>query len=322
MMLLGPISRCPATAADSCFLDSAADMTTIERIAYLGTPDVAVAPLQALVAAGFEVPLVISGPDKRRGRGSTLHPTPVKAAALELGLEVSDRVEDLLDLDLDVDLGVVVAYGHIIGPALLAHLDMVNLHFSLLPRWRGAAPVERALLEGDEATGVCLMALEEGLDTGGVYRRVERPIEATDTLEGLRSDLVDIGASMLVAALTEGLGEAEPQRGEPVYARKIQPEELHLDLDDPAVSVDRVIRLGRAWTTFEGARFRIWDANVITDRHDLSPGQLAVDKASVVVGCGQGALELVTVQPEGKARMGARDWANGSRIETGAFLGR
>lgn len=307
-------------AADLFCLDVSPDMTHIKRLAYLGTPDVAVPPLQALVAAGFDVPIVVSGPDKRRGRGSTLHPTPVKAAALELGLHVTDRVEDLLDHE--VDLGVVVAYGHIIRPPLLAHLDMVNLHFSLLPRWRGAAPVERALLEGDASTGVCLMALEEGLDTGGVYRRVERPIEATDTLESLRGDLIEIGSSLLVTALGEGLGDPEPQVGEPVYAKKIQPEELHLDLEDPAVAVDRVIRLGRAWTTLDTARFRLWEAVVIPDRHDLAPGELAVDKTSVVVGCGQGALDLVTVQPEGKARMGARDWANGSRIETGAFLGR
>lgn len=307
-------------AVGSFFLDVRPVMSSIKRVVYLGTPGVAVPPLHALIAAGIEVPLVVSGPDKRRGRGSTLHPTPVKAAALELGLNVTDQVEDVLELE--VDLGVVVAYGHIIRPPLLAHVDMVNLHFSLLPRWRGAAPVERALLEGDAATGVCLMALEEGLDTGGVYRRVERPIEATDTLEGLRTDLVEIGSSMLVSALTEGLGDPEPQVGEPVYAKKIQPEELHLDLEDPAVSIDRVIRLGRAWTTLDASRFRIWEATVIADRHDLAPGELAVDKSSVVVGCGQGALDLITVQPEGKARMGARDWANGSRIETGVFLGR
>lgn len=303
---------------DSSSLDHR--VSQIRRIAYLGTPDVAVPPLQALVAAGFDVPLVVSGPDKRRGRGSTLHPTPVKAAALELNLEVTDRIEDLLDHD--VDLGVVVAYGHIVRPPLLAHVDMINLHFSLLPRWRGAAPVERALLEGDALTGVCLMALEEGLDTGGVYRRIERAITDTDTLDGLRADLVEIGSAMVVDALTNGLGEPEPQAGEPTYAKKIQPEELHLDLADPAVAVNRVIRLGRAWTTLEAARFRIWEAHVIADRHDLAPGELAVDKTSVIVGCGQGALDLVTVQPEGKARMGARDWANGSRIESGAFLGR
>lgn len=289
-------------------------------MAYLGTPGVAVPPLQAMVDAGFDVPLVISGPDKRRGRGSTLHPSPVKAAALDLGLTVSDRVDDLLDVDLD--LAVVVAYGHLIKPNVLDHVPMVNLHFSLLPRWRGAAPVERALLEGDEATGVCVMALEEGLDTGGVYRRVERPITSMDTLESLRNDLVAIGSDLLVNALSEGLGVPEPQVGEPTYAKKIQPEELHLDLSDSAILVDRVVRLGRAWTTHNGARLRIWDVTVAPARRDLSPGEIAVDKTSVVVGCGQGALELVTVQPEGRARMGARDWANGNRIESGVLLGR
>ncbi len=291
----------------------------IERIAYLGTPAVAVPPLEALVEAGFDIPLVVSGPDKRRGRGSSLHPSPVKAAALDLGLTVTDRIDDLLDVD--VDLAVVVAFGQLVRPHILDHVSMVNLHFSLLPRWRGAAPVERALLEGDANTGVCLMALEEGLDTGGVYRRVERRISSTDTLESLRGDLVRIGSELLVDALTEGLGDPEPQVGEATYAKKIKPEELHLDLDDPAEMVDRVIRLGRAWTTIGGARLRIWKAEVVGDRHDLDPGELAIDKHEAVVGCGQGALRLVTVQPEGRARMSARDWANGSRIESGVHLG-
>jgi methionyl-tRNA formyltransferase len=292
----------------------------IQRIAYLGTPDTAVPPLEALAAAGFEIALVVSGPDKRRGRGSRLQPSPVKAAALALGLPVTDRIDDLLDLDLD--LAVVVAYGRLVKPHILDHVSMVNLHFSLLPRWRGAAPVERALLAGDDRTGVCLMALEEGLDTGGVYRRVERPIQPDDTLVSLRSDLVRIGSQMLVAALREGLGDPEPQVGEPTYAKKIQPEELHLDLEDPAVLVDRVIRLGRAWTTAEGARLRIWEADVLVDRHDLDPGELAIDRSEIVLGCGQGAIALVTVQPEGRARMTARAWVNGSRVESGTRLGR
>ena len=266
------------------------------------------------------MPLVISGPDKRRGRGSTLQPSAVKAAALELGLTVSDRIDDLLDLDLD--LAVVVAYGHLVKPHILDHVTMVNLHFSLLPRWRGAAPVERAILGGDEVTGVCLMALEEGLDTGGVYRRVERPIRATDTLDSLRDDLVTLGSELVVSALNEGLGPALPQVGEVTYAKKIRPEELHLDLDAPAILVDRVIRLGRAWTTHHGARLRIWEAIVTPHRNDLAPGEVAVDKTSVSVGCGQGALELVTVQPEGRARMSARDWANGNRLESGVRLGQ
>ena len=122
--------------------------------------------------------------------------------------------------------------------------------------------------------------------------------------------------------LSEGLGVPEPQVGEPTYAKKIQPEELHLDLSDSAILVDRVVRLGRAWTPHNGARLRIRDVTVAPARRDLSPGEIAVDKTSVVVGCGQGALELVTVQPEGRARMGARDWANGNRIESGVLLGR
>jgi methionyl-tRNA formyltransferase len=134
---------------------------------YLGSPEAAVAPLQALVGAGFDVALVVSQPDRKRGRGGALVPTPVKSAALELGLAVSDRVDDALTVG--ADLGVVVAYGRLVRPHVLARLDLVNLHFSLLPRWRGAAPVERAILAGDDETGVCLMRLEEGLDTGPVY---------------------------------------------------------------------------------------------------------------------------------------------------------
>jgi methionyl-tRNA formyltransferase len=141
------------------------------RLVYLGTPDFAVQPLRALVEAGFDVALVVSRADARRGRGGRTMPSPVKAAALELGLPVSDRVDDVLATG--ADLGVVVAFGRIIRPHVLAALPMVNIHFSLLPRWRGAAPVERAILAGDERTGVDLMVVEEGLDTGGIYDRAE-----------------------------------------------------------------------------------------------------------------------------------------------------
>ena len=137
------------------------------RLVYLGTPALAVAPLRALHAAGYDIPLVVSAPDRRRGRGGATMPSPVKAAALELGLDVTADPDDVLDVD--ADLGVVVAYGRLIKPHLLEALPFVNLHFSLLPRWRGAAPVERAILAGDDVTGVCLMAVEEDLDTGGVY---------------------------------------------------------------------------------------------------------------------------------------------------------
>jgi len=140
------------------------------RLVYLGTPDMAVPPLRALHDAGHDIALVVSGADKRRGRGGATSPSPVKAVALELGLPVTADPDDVLAVA--ADLGVVVAYGRIIRPHVLAHLPMVNLHFSLLPRWRGAAPVERAILAGDDRTGVCVMAVEETLDTGGVYARV------------------------------------------------------------------------------------------------------------------------------------------------------
>ncbi len=279
------------------------------RLVYLGTPAVAVPPLRALVDAGHEIVLVVTAADKRRGRGSTLVPSPVKAAAIELGLPVTDRIDDVLDVD--ADLGVVVAYGRLIKPPLLAHLRMINIHFSLLPRWRGAAPVERAILAGDAETGVCLMAVEEGLDTGGVYRRATVPIPHDATLEGLRGELIELGSTLLVDALADGLdglGEPEPQVGEPVYAAKLDPSEFALDLGRPAVELDRTIRLGRAWATFRGKRLRVWEVRVL-DRSDLAPGEFD----GVVVGTGEGALELVVVQPEGKARMAAGDWRNGAR---------
>ena len=197
------------------------------RIAYLGTPDVAVPPLQALHAAGFEIAVVVTRPDKRRGRGSTLSPSPVKAVALELGLPVTDDLDAVLDAG--IELGVVVAYGRIIPRRVLEAVPMVNLHFSLLPRWRGAAPVERALLAGDATTGVCLMEVAEGLDTGAVYAVEETPIAADDTLASLRGRLVEMGSRMVVDALTEGLAPPAPQVGEPTHAAKIDPAELALD---------------------------------------------------------------------------------------------
>lgn len=282
----------------------------VRRVVYLGTPEVAVPTLRALHAAGFEIPLVISQPDKRRGRGSGLSPSPVKAAALELGLDVSDRTADAAETDSD--LGVVVAYGRLIKRDVLERLAMVNLHFSLLPRWRGAAPVERALLEGDATTGVCLMEVAEGLDEGGVYRVVEHAISPTDTLDSLRSELVGIGTGLLLEALTSGLGEARPQQGEPVYASKIDPSELRLDPSEPAVVLDRVIRLGGAWAEFRGKRLRVWSAEIVA----AAPGDAPIPPGAIrdgVLGTGSGGLLLGEVQPEGKQRMTAAAWLNGAR---------
>src|SRR5688500_14598522 len=176
------------------------------RLAYLGTPESAVPPLRALVEAGHDIALVVSRADARRGRGAATTPSPVKAAAIELGIPVTDVVDDVLALDPPAELGVVVAFGRIIKPHVLAALPMVNLHFSLLPRWRGAAPVERAILAGDTRTGVDLMDVEEGLDTGGIHREAVLDIGPDETAEELRSRLVAAGTELLVTALAEGLG--------------------------------------------------------------------------------------------------------------------
>jgi methionyl-tRNA formyltransferase len=271
---------------------------------------VAVPPLRALVAAGHDIALVVTRPDKKRGRGSALAPSPVKAAAQELGLPVTHQVDDLLELG--AELGVVVAYGRIIKPHVLAVLPMVNIHFSLLPRWRGAAPVERAILAGDEVTGVCVMALEEGLDTGPIYAREERPIGQEETLDEVRGALTEMGTRMLVDLLATGLPEPEPQEGEPTYAAKIEPEEHHLDWSRPAVELHRVIRLGQAWTTFRDRRLRVLRAR-LSAANDLAPGQL--DAGTLRVGTGAGDLELVEVQPEGKGPQPAVSWRNGARLQ-------
>jgi methionyl-tRNA formyltransferase len=272
-----------------------------QRLVFLGTPAFAAEPLRALVGAGREVALVVSQPDKRRGRGGRLVPSPVKQAALDLGLPVSDRVDNTLDTG--ADLGVVAAFGRLIKPHVLERLPMVNLHFSLLPRWRGAAPVERAILAGDERTGVDLMVIEEGLDTGGIYDRAEVEIGPDETAGELRARLAALGSELLLRNLAGGLGPPRPQEGEPTYAHKIDPTELGVDWSRPAVDIHRLVRIGGAWTTHRGARLKLWRAS-LAER----PGESLAVPAG-----GGGTVHLVEVQPEGKRRMPAAAWANGVR---------
>lgn len=285
-----------------------------KRLAYLGTPDVAVEPLRALVRAGFEIAIVISGPDKRRGRGGELSPSPVKAAAQELGLRVSDQLEDVLGAE--IDLAVVVAYGRIIPAAILEVVPMINIHFSLLPKWRGAAPVERALLAGDSETGVCLMDIGIELDTGDVYAQTVTPIAADDTLASLRGRLIALGSELLVETLTTGLATPTPQSGEVSYAKKISSAELEIDWTLPATTIDRLVRLGGAWTLFRGTRLKIHEAAISASAGE--PGY--VD--GLVVSCGEGGLKLILVQPEGKARQEAAAWRNGARPTSEDRLGQ
>ena len=317
------------------------------RVGFLGSPEPAAYCLRALVDAGHDVVLAVTRPDTRRSRGSTTSPTPVKRLATELGIPVSERVADVLEVG--ADLGVVVAFGRLVRPAVLDRLLMVNLHFSLLPRWRGAAPVERAILAGDESTGVCLMKLEEGLDTGPVYARVSTAINPKETSAALRHRLTLLGSDLLVERLAGGvgtLGEPVAQEGQVTYAAKLTTEDLHIDWSQPAVEVERLIRVGRAWTTFRSGRLIVWDATVRTTPPDGGPAMPApaedgrvtpepaedgrvtpgstedgrVRPGTLVDGCvatGAGWLQLESVQLDGRKRQPASDWLRGARPQSG-----
>ena len=316
-----------------------------ERLVFLGTPDTSVVPLRALVDAGHEIALVVSQPDRRRGRGGRTSPSPVKQAALDLGLPVTDVVDDALTVG--ADLGVVVAFGRIIKPHILAELPMVNLHFSLLPRWRGAAPVERAILAGDERAGVDLMVVEEGLDTGGIYGRTEVEIGPDETADELRARLAALGADLLVRHLRDGLAEPAPQVGEPTYAHKLTVDEMALDWTGPSVEIHRRVRVGGAWTTYDGSRLKVWRTVLVPGSpgssgspaspgspdargssadavrpHGVSASVTDPIPAGVDVPAGDGPVRLVEVQPEGKRRMPAVDWARGLSTDPTDGLGR
>jgi methionyl-tRNA formyltransferase len=283
-----------------------------------------VVALRALVEAGHEVAVVVSRADKRRGRHEPPRPSPVKAAALDLGLPVSTRPEDAVGTG--AELGVVVAFGRIIKKDVLDRLPLVNAHFSLLPRWRGAAPVERAILAGDDITGVCLMAIDEGLDTGPLYRCEAVPIGMEETAAELRARLADLSAAMLVEGLAGGLGPAQPQDGTPTYADKIETEDLRLDWSCDAAQLHRVVRLGRAWTTWRGRRLLVLSGRVVSaPPHGAWPGHLEGEPGHLegeIVATGLGGLQLVTVQPEGRGPMTAADWVRGARPRPGERLGQ
>jgi methionyl-tRNA formyltransferase len=269
------------------------------------------------------VAVVVTQPDRRRGRGGALVPSPVKQVATELGLVVTERVDDVLDAG--ADLGVVVAFGRLVRPHVLAALPMVNVHFSLLPRWRGAAPVERALLAGDERTGVCIMGLEEGLDTGPVYACREVSIGPESTAPELRAQLAVLGTELLVGLLGEGLGRPRPQEGEPTYAAKLGPDDHRLDWERPAAHLHRVVRVGQAWTTVRGRRLKVLRATPAPAGpvYALGPGEVGPGPSAptVTVGTGDGGLVLVEVQPEGRNPQAAGDWARGARLGPGERLG-
>ena len=289
----------------------------VRRIAFLGTPEIASGVLASLIENRFEVALVVTRPDKRRGRGSDLTGSPVKLLAQKHGIPVVHDVESLLieHHSTPIDIGVVVAYGALIKPHVLAEIPMVNIHVSLLPRWRGAAPIERAILAGDDTTGVCLMQLEEGLDTGAVISSATMAIGDSTTAQDIRTQLLAEGSKLLLHALSTGDFRARPQQGDATYAAKIVPSERHIDWSESAAMVSRRVRIGGAWSTFRSRRFKIHSLEVLEIA--LHEGRVVVDEDRVLVGCGRGSVQLLEVQPEGKPRVDAKDWARGARLQIG-----
>jgi len=289
------------------------------RLVFCGTPSDAVPALDALVEAGHDVALVVTQPDRRRGRGGERLPSPVRAAATARGIPVAvpERAREIVDdvRALEPDLGVVVAFGQLLPVALLeaAPLGFVNVHFSLLPRWRGAAPVERAILGGDAETGVCVMRLEEGLDTGPVYACERRPIRDDESAGELRGRLSTLGSELLVRTVPEiPEREPEPQRGEPTYASKLTVEEFRLDPGRPAGELARVVRAGNprpgAWLVAGGKRVKVLRAHAAPG--DGRPGTL---RRPGELTTAHGVLVLDEVEPEGKRSMPGDAWMNGLR---------
>ncbi len=279
-------------------------------LAFLGTPEAAVPTLEALVNAGYEVALVITRPDRRRGRGAELAPSPVKRAALALGLPVSDRLEDLADLD--VERAVVVAYGVMIPESLLATMPMLNVHFSRLPRWRGAAPIERAILAGDKETGVTVISLEPTLDTGPVH--IERSVRVGQkTARALTAELAALGAAALLEVLAspELLEHPRAQVGEATYAEKITKETLHLVPEMTVESVLRTVRLGGAHFFIASKRLGVVSAHAT--ENTVASGTLQRIEGAVTFGALDGAVTLDEVRPEGSTTMGADAWWAGLR---------
>ncbi|WP_228975338.1 methionyl-tRNA formyltransferase [Streptomyces sp. DH12] len=308
------------------------------KLVFAGTPEVAVPALDALIASDrHEVAAVVTRPDAPAGRGRRLVASPVAERAAEAGIEVlkpaRPRDEDFLARlrEIAPDCCPVVAYGALLPKVALdipAH-GWVNLHFSLLPAWRGAAPVQHALMAGDEMTGASTFLIEEGLDSGPVYGVVTEAVRPTDTSGDLLTRLAFAGSGLLAATMDgieDGTLKAVPQPAEGVtLAPKITVEDARVDWTAPALRVDRVVRgctpAPGAWTLFRGERLKLVQAVPAPGRTDLAPGELAVGKNDVHVGTGSHAVELLWVQAQGKKPMRAADWARGVRIGAGERLG-
>ncbi|CAM3769494.1 methionyl-tRNA formyltransferase [Nocardiopsis rhodophaea] len=307
------------------------------KLVFAGTPEVAVPSLKVLLESEHEVAAVVTRPDAVSGRGRKVSASPVAEVAGEAGLEVLKpaKASDPEFLDrlraIAPDCCPVVAYGALLRqPALeIPRHGWVNLHFSLLPSWRGAAPVQHAILHGDDVTGAATFEIERDLDSGPVYGMVTEPIGARDTSGELLTRLSHSGAELLLRTLNgieSGELVARPQGRDGVsYAPKLTPADAEVDFGAPAMRVDRLIRACTpapgAWSTFRGTRLKLGPVLPVPDAEPLVPGRLSVEKKRVLVGTATHPVELGEVQPQGKRLMAAVDWARGVRPGVDEHLG-
>jgi methionyl-tRNA formyltransferase len=305
------------------------------RLVFAGTPAVALPSLDAIAASGHELVAVVTRPDAPAGRGRRLVRSPAGAWADERGIEVltpaRPREPEFLSRlrDIAPDCVPVVAYGALVPPAALEipKHGWVNLHFSLLPAWRGAAPVQHAVLHGDAITGASVFQLEQGLDTGPVYGTLTDEVRPTDTSGDLLDRLADSGAGLLVAvldAIEAGTARAEPQPADGVsLAPKITVEDAEVRWNEPSFAVDRRIRACTpapgAWTTFRGDRVKLGPVRPVANAPDLEPGDLLVERHQVLVGTATTPVALGEVRAAGKKPMSATDWSRGVRDENERF---
>ncbi len=307
------------------------------RVGFFGTPTFAARTLEAVLAAGHEVAVVVAQPDRPQGRGQKLQSPPTIELARAHGIPTLQPVRvktgefpEAIDA-LNLDVAVVVAYGRILTPRLLAapRRGCINVHASLLPRWRGAAPIQWSVLAGDAVTGVCTMQMDAGLDTGDVLLRAETPIGLEETSGQLHDRLAILGAELLVRTLAElDTLTPKPQPTEGVtYARMLEKGDSVLDWSRPAVDLDRQVRGLAPWpgttTTFRGEPLKVVRARTVAaaSTEHAAAGTLHVDGNRLLVACGDGALlELLEVQLPGKKSVGAHDFVHGSRVQTGEVL--
>ncbi|ELT44360.1 methionyl-tRNA formyltransferase [Arthrobacter nitrophenolicus] len=295
------------------------------RVLFAGTPAVAVPSLNALVEAGFDVVAVLTRPDAPIGRKRVLTPSPVAARAAELGIDVirASRVDAEATAriaEAAPDVAAIVAYGGLVPPAALGipRHGWVNLHFSLLPAWRGAAPVQRAVMAGDDITGAVTFQLEEGLDTGPVFGTLTETVGQEDTAGELLERLSRSGAVLLaqtLSAIQAGKASAVPQSGDVSLAPKLTLEDGRLNWTHPALAISRQARgvtpEPGAWTILGGQRVKLEPVRLRSDVDGLAPGAVSLHGKSVLVGTGSHAVELTRIQPAGKKMMSAADWARG-----------